>query len=152
MWGRHAEAREQLTAAAEVLRAEPDADTVRALDELAALEVFTGSADADRLTTEALILGQALDVGARRLCSLLITRGIYLVFADRQTEAVAYLRESARLATRAGDNFAVGTRAAQPVSRIHRPGISGRSRAHRRRAPAPRRQPGIPGVCDRQPG
>ena len=108
MWGRYAEAREQLTAAADLLRAEPDADTVRALGELAGLEVFTGSADADRLTTEALILGQALDVGARRLCSLLITRGIYLIFADRQTEAVAYLRESARLATQVGDNFSVG--------------------------------------------
>ena len=41
-WGRHAEARDQLTAAVEVLRENPDADTVRALDELAALEVFAG--------------------------------------------------------------------------------------------------------------
>ena len=63
-WGRHAEAREQLTAAVEVLRAEPDTDTVRALDELAGLEVFAGSPDADRLTAEALTLGQALGVGA----------------------------------------------------------------------------------------
>ena len=67
MWGRHAEAREQLTAAVEVLRAEPDTDTVRALDQLAALEVFAGSPDADRLTTEALTLGQALDVGTGQL-------------------------------------------------------------------------------------
>jgi class 3 adenylate cyclase/predicted ATPase len=105
---RHAEAREQLTAAVEVLRADPDADTVRALDDLAALEVFDGSADADRLSTEAIVLGQALDVAARRMCSLLVTRGIHLTFADRPTEAVAYLRESARLATEAGDNFSAG--------------------------------------------
>ena len=37
LWGRLAEAREQLTAALLVLRADPDADTVRALDELATL-------------------------------------------------------------------------------------------------------------------
>src|SRR5499427_2930305 len=36
-WGRHAQARDQLTAAVEVLRADPDAHTARALGELAAL-------------------------------------------------------------------------------------------------------------------
>jgi hypothetical protein len=60
LWGRHAEARDRLTAAVEVLRAEPDTDTVRALAELAILEAFAGSADADRLSTEALVLGEAL--------------------------------------------------------------------------------------------
>jgi hypothetical protein len=40
----------------EVLRADPDSDTVRALEELAALELVAGSPDADRLTTEALNL------------------------------------------------------------------------------------------------
>jgi class 3 adenylate cyclase/tetratricopeptide (TPR) repeat protein len=106
--GRHAEARTQLTGALKVLRAEPDTDTVRALEQLAVLETFAGTPDADRLTTEALILGQALDMGTRRLCSLLINRGIYLAFADRGTEAVAYLRESARMATEADDDFSVG--------------------------------------------
>ena len=48
------------------------------LEQLAALEVFAGSPDADRLTTEALILGQALGVGAGQLGGLFITRGIYL--------------------------------------------------------------------------
>jgi tetratricopeptide (TPR) repeat protein len=108
LWGRHAEAREQLIAAVEVLRADPDADTVRALNDLVGVEVSAGSADADRLSTEALMLGQALDVAPRRLCNLLTTRGIYLIFADRRTEASAYLRESARLAADAGDNFSVG--------------------------------------------
>ena len=63
--GRHAEARDQLTAAVDVLNADPDADTVQALEQLAVLEVFAGSPDADALTTEALTLGQALDVGPR---------------------------------------------------------------------------------------
>jgi class 3 adenylate cyclase/predicted ATPase len=106
--GRLAEAREQLTAAAGVLRAEPDTDTVGALDQLAALEAFAGSPDADRLTTEALILGQALDVGTSQLSGLLQTRAIHLVFAERPTEAVAYLREAAQLAAQADDNLELG--------------------------------------------
>jgi predicted ATPase len=52
-WGRHSEARDQLTAAMAVLQEYPDADTLRALDELASLEVFTGSATADALSAEA---------------------------------------------------------------------------------------------------
>jgi tetratricopeptide (TPR) repeat protein len=108
-WGRHSEAREQLTAAVEVLRAEPDADTVRALDQLAMLEVFAGSPDADRLSTEGLTLGQALDVDTNTLGSLFVTRGIFLNFAGRRRfEGASYFREAARLATQAGDNLALG--------------------------------------------
>ena len=107
-WGRHADAREQFTAAVDVLRADPDTDTVRAMRELATVEALTGSPDADRLTTEVVILGQALDVGAGELCDLFLTRGIYLGLAARRPEAVAYLRESARLANQVGDNFRVG--------------------------------------------
>ena len=73
-----AEAREQLTAALEVLRADPDTDTVRALCDLASVEVFAGSPDADRLSAEALSLGQALGVGADELSRLFSTRGVYL--------------------------------------------------------------------------
>jgi class 3 adenylate cyclase/predicted ATPase len=108
LWGRLAEAREQLTAAVEVLRADPDIDTVRALSQLAALEVFAGSPDADRLTTEVLALGQALDVGIGQICEPFIFRGIYLIHVSRRLEAVAYLRESARLAAQLGDNVALG--------------------------------------------
>ncbi len=107
-WGRFAEARDQLTAAVEVLRADPDTDTVRALKDLATLEVFAGSLDADRLSADALILGQALDVDTEQLAGLFLTRGLYLASAERQPEAAAYLRESVRLATRAGDNDALG--------------------------------------------
>ncbi len=92
----------------EILRADPDADTVRALQGLARLEVFAGSADADRLTTEALYLGQALDVDTGQLGDLFTTRGIYLGMAGRRPEAVAYFREAVRLATQVGDNYRLG--------------------------------------------
>jgi len=107
-WGRHTQAREQLTAAAEVLRADPDTDTVRALEELAALEMFAGSPDADRLTTEALTLGQALGTGAGQLTGLFTTRAVYHGMAGRLPQAIAYLREAARLAAQAGDNVRLG--------------------------------------------
>ena len=106
--GRHAEAREQLTAALEVLRAEPDADTVHALEQLAVVEVFAGSPSADRLTLEVLTLGQALDVGPGQLSGLFLTRGIYLGTAWRRPEAVSYFREAARLAEEVGDHTQLG--------------------------------------------
>jgi class 3 adenylate cyclase/predicted ATPase len=107
-WGRYGEARSQLTAAVEVLRAEPDTDTVRALEILAVAEVFAGSPDADRLSAEALNLGEALDVGAGQLDGLFLTRAIYLRFAERRFQAVAHCRESARLAGQTGDNMHMG--------------------------------------------
>ena len=107
-WGRYADAREQLTAAAEILRTDPDTDTVRALQGLGTLEAFAGSPDADRLTTEALYLGQALGVDTGQLCDLLIVRGVYLFYAGCRAEALAYMRETARLATESGDNFRQG--------------------------------------------
>ena len=107
-WGHHAQARDQLSAALEVLRADPDTDTVDALNQLALMEVFAGSPQADRLSTEALVLGQDLDVDADQLDDLFVTRAIYLAFAGRRPEAAAYLREGARLASQAGDNFRLG--------------------------------------------
>jgi class 3 adenylate cyclase/tetratricopeptide (TPR) repeat protein len=106
--GRHTDAREQLSSAVEVLRADPDPDAVEAMKELAALEVFSGSPDADRLTSEALNLGQALGVGPAQLGELFIQRALYHGTAERRPQAVSYLRESARLAAQAGDNFNVG--------------------------------------------
>jgi class 3 adenylate cyclase/tetratricopeptide (TPR) repeat protein len=108
LWGRHTEARDQVTEAMEVLRADADVDTVRALEELAVVAVFAGSPDADQLTTEALILGQALDLHAEQLSGLLLSRGIYLGIVSRRSQAIAYFRESARLAAQAEDNFALG--------------------------------------------
>jgi class 3 adenylate cyclase/tetratricopeptide (TPR) repeat protein len=107
-WGRRAEAREQFIAALEVLRAGPDTDTVWVLNRLAVLEVFAGSPDADRLSAEALTLGQALGVGPSQLGELLLCRGLYHALAGRHPQAISYLRESARLAERVGDNFTMG--------------------------------------------
>ena len=106
--GHHAEAREKLTAAVEILRADPDTDAVHAVEQLATLEALAGSPDADRLTTEALILGQALGVSTGQLSGLLRVRGTYLGTAERRAQAIAYYRESARLATQASDNFNLG--------------------------------------------
>ncbi len=108
IWGRHADAREQLTSAVEVLRERPDTDTVSAITRLATLEVFVGSPDADRLSAEALTLGQALGVGPSQLAELLVTRGLYHLMDERRPQAISYFRESARLAAQVGDNSSVG--------------------------------------------
>ena len=107
-WGRHAQAREQLTAAVAVLREDPDTDTVRALGELARLEVFAGSPAADALSAEALALGQDLAVDEATLAGLFTTRGIHLNHAGRRPQAASYLREAARLAGQAGDTVRLG--------------------------------------------
>jgi class 3 adenylate cyclase/tetratricopeptide (TPR) repeat protein len=107
-WGRLTEARDQLTAAVDVLREDPDTDTVHALDELAVVEVFAGLPDADRFSAEALRLGQELGVHPGQLSGVFLTRGIYLGATERRAESIAYLRESARLATKAGDAFLQG--------------------------------------------
>jgi class 3 adenylate cyclase len=107
-WGRHAQARGQLTAAVAVLRADPDADTVRALDELAALEVFAGAPEADALSAEALALGQALAVDDATLADLFTTRGLCHAWAGRRPQAAVYFQEAARLAEQAGDTVLLG--------------------------------------------
>ena len=107
-WGRHAQAREQLTAAVAVLRDDPGTDTVRALGGLAALEVHAGSPAADALSAEALALGQDLAVDDATLAGLFTTRGISHTFAGRRPQSAANLREAARLAGQAGDTFQLG--------------------------------------------
>jgi class 3 adenylate cyclase/predicted ATPase len=107
-WGRIAEARQQLTAALEILRANPDTDTVRALDHLSAAVIYASPADADRLSAEALTLGQALGVTDHELSELFNTRGMYLLRTNRRAEAASYYRESARLAEQAGDSMRLG--------------------------------------------
>ncbi len=106
--GRLGDAREQFTAALEVLRVDPDADTVTALDRLAGLEVHAGSQLGDRLSAEALALGQALGVPDTQLAGLLTTRGSCHRAADRRTEAAAYYREAARIATDVDDSIGAG--------------------------------------------
>ena len=105
---RHSEARQRLAAALEVLRVDPDQDTVTALGTLSSLEALSGGQDADRLTAEALVLGQALDVDARQLATLFIGRGIALNFANRHDEATAALEYAVRLAEQAQDSVVLG--------------------------------------------
>src|SRR5262249_30247253 len=69
---------------------------------------FAGSSNADSLSNEALVLGQALDVGLNQLIDLFTVRGIYLLTAMRRAEGIAYLSEAARLAAQADDNMRVG--------------------------------------------
>jgi len=107
-WGRLAEGREQLSTALEVLRVDPDADTVDVLRNLAALESAVGSPEADRLSAEALTLGQALGVSGRELSGLFGTRGYYLMRTNRVPESAAYYRESARLASQVSDSRSLG--------------------------------------------
>ena len=108
LMGRSADARAELTGALEVLRAEPDVRTVRALQWLASVATWSGSSDADRLGREALALGQGLDVETGILVSLFDLRAVYLRRHGQRPEAVAYLRENVRLATAAEDNLALG--------------------------------------------
>jgi hypothetical protein len=102
------EAREQLTAALDVLRDDPDADTVRALGELAALEVHAGSPTADALSAEALALGQDLAVDDATLAGLFTTRGLCHGLAGRNPQAASYLQAAAQLAGQAGDTVRLG--------------------------------------------
>jgi class 3 adenylate cyclase/tetratricopeptide (TPR) repeat protein len=99
---------ERLRKAVSVLEAEPDVDAVTALRWLALTEVLTGGADADRLTQQALVLGQELGVDASLLANLFSDRGVMLNFANRYAEGVAYLRYAAELAERADDGFTIG--------------------------------------------
>ncbi len=108
-WGRYAEAREQLTAAVAVLRADPDTDTVRALRELAVLEVFAGAPAADALSAEALALGQDLTVDEATLAGLFTTRGTCHGLAGRRPQAAAYFQAAVRLAGQAGDTVRLGS-------------------------------------------
>ena len=152
-WGRHAQAREQLTAAVEVLRDDPDADTVRALGELAALEVFAGSPDADPLSAEALALGQdlAVDEAASPACS----PPAGSTTARRAEAAGGRLLPGGRPAGRAGRRpRPARPRAGQPVRRgeRHRPRRRRGGRPRRRRPAAPGRRPRPPCVRGREPG
>ena len=108
-WGRHVQAREQLTAAVAVLRDDPDTDTVLALGNLAMLEVSSGTPEGDALSAEALALGQALAVDDAILAGIFSVRGLCHSSAGRLTQAASYYREAARLAEQAGDTSRVGT-------------------------------------------
>ena len=95
---------EELTAALDVLREDPDVDTVRALRALGQHYTFAGNiADGLRVITEGLVLGQALGLGADELAPLFSSKGIAAAWSNRRVEAVAYFETAAQLAERVGD-------------------------------------------------
>jgi hypothetical protein len=100
--GRHADAREHLVAACEVLRPDPDADTVAALVELGLLEVFSGTGKGEDLCAEALELAQAVEVDTPLLAECFIARGVAHGRADRHAESASHLEYAAALAARGG--------------------------------------------------
>jgi class 3 adenylate cyclase/tetratricopeptide (TPR) repeat protein len=106
--GHHTDARAGLVAALEVLRPDPDRDTVAALGRLGGLEAVAGSSDADAVTAEGLVLGQAMGVDDALMAQLLGNRGIAHIIAGRAAQAAAYQREAARLAERGGDAHGQG--------------------------------------------
>jgi class 3 adenylate cyclase/tetratricopeptide (TPR) repeat protein len=108
VWGRYVEARERLDIAVELLGDEPDELRATALDQLAALAVFAGAAEAEALTDQSVKLIQAVSTDAGVISGPLVTRGIWLASAGRRTEAVAMLREAARLSDQAGDTTGYG--------------------------------------------
>ncbi|MDX6366261.1 MAG: hypothetical protein QOK30_1337 [Nocardioidaceae bacterium] len=90
-----------------VLRSEPDADTVKALEVLATLEALRGhDVIAAQASGEALALAQDLDLPAATLAQLFVTRGIGHGFAGHQAQALANIREGLRLAEIAQDSLA----------------------------------------------
>jgi class 3 adenylate cyclase/predicted ATPase len=90
-----------------VLRSEPDADTVKALEVLATLEALRGhDVIAGQASGEALALAQDLDLPEATLAQLFVTRGVGHGFAGRQAQALANMREGLRLAEIADDSLA----------------------------------------------
>lgn len=96
--GRHSEARPHVVQALDVLRDDADADTVRALDQLATLATYTGEPDAERLTVDVLAAAQALGLDGPLFINALVGRGTHLSFSGRNREAAMYLREASRIA------------------------------------------------------
>ena len=95
--GRHAQAREQLTAAA----CRPWASWRR-------WSRWPRRTRGGPLSADALTLGQALAVDDATLAGLFTTRGNCHIFAGRRPQAATYFREAARLAELAGDPIRLG--------------------------------------------
>ena len=101
--GRIAEARAQLTEALAVLQPDRDGDTVAALETMADVHILAGSPEAERFASEALAMGQALQLDPALLARSFLTRGITHARANRTAEAASCYTEAARFAERAGD-------------------------------------------------
>ena len=103
--GRMEEARRHVTRALDVLQADPDADTVSALAEMATLEAFEGNGpEADKVSAAALSEAQALDLAEGVFAELFTIRGIVHGWGNRPVQAAASLREAARRSEAAQDS------------------------------------------------
>jgi class 3 adenylate cyclase/tetratricopeptide (TPR) repeat protein len=102
------DATERLDEALGVLKDNPDSDTVRAMEQRASVEIFSGGARGGRLAEEALRLAQSIGVGPAVLANAFTSRGIALVNENRSAEAAAYFREASRLAEQGNDRKAQG--------------------------------------------
>jgi tetratricopeptide (TPR) repeat protein len=103
--GRISEGREELSTALDVLRAEPDRDTVRALATLAGILNTAGDTRGREVAMEGLDLAQALGVEATQLAHSFTVAGVAYGLTDRVAMAAALLEYAAQVAERAGDRY-----------------------------------------------
>jgi class 3 adenylate cyclase/tetratricopeptide (TPR) repeat protein len=97
--GRLEDAGNTLRNALSVLRAEPDADTVAALAQMAILDAFIGNGpEADQGSAAVLAQAQALGLPDSVFAELFLIRGIAHGLASRPVQAAANLREAIRRA------------------------------------------------------
>ena len=105
---RHAEAREILEAVVAELRADPDTDTVTAMTDLATIAALASDAESDRLSAEALVLGQQLGVDRALLATMFTVRGLSFTMHDRYDEAIAHNAYALELMARESDSVQRG--------------------------------------------
>jgi tetratricopeptide (TPR) repeat protein len=102
--GRHQQAHSALTAAVEVLTMDSDDDTVFALGELAALEIFASMPGWRDRIEAAVRMGLEREVAADQQARLFILLGIGFSRANMTTEAFAAYDRASELAERTGDS------------------------------------------------
>ncbi len=101
---RHTEAREILESVVAQLRAEPDTDTVTAMTDLATISSLASEPESDRLSADALILGQQLGVDRGLMATLFNVRGLSMTMRDRFDEAIAHIKYALELLARESDS------------------------------------------------
>jgi tetratricopeptide (TPR) repeat protein len=104
-WGHVGEALTATERAVELAQSEPGPVLVDALGTLAGHHLFAGrQEDGDRISNQALVLAQQLDVEPGLMSEVLLVRGMAHGFADRLIQTVMYLREAIRIAEESGDS------------------------------------------------
>ena len=106
--GRYTGARETLNEAIAGLQDPPDVDTVAALEQVALVETWAGTPEADAATVDVLRLAQGLEIGPTAMAGVLHVRGMHLARDGRLMEAAFHMREAVRLAEEADRPDLVG--------------------------------------------